>query len=133
MGAKRGRDGLHRRHLGPQRVEIVLREGRLRPESAALASGGRRAGQHDEQVRAEALELRLQGGTRLFPEVGEYWFGYQHVRGPLGIKPRAAQSSRPLRHSERSSGADRLSLAGRVHSDRQIGPAARRFLRPDIS
>ena len=63
-GAQRRGGGLHGRHLGPERLEVVLREGRLRPEAAALSARGRRSRQDDEQVRPHRgerlLDLRLR-------------------------------------------------------------------------
>src|ERR1019366_2305562 len=62
-----GRGDLHRRHLRPDRVEVAHGQRRLRSEPALHAARGRRAGQHDEEVRPHRgerlLDLALRAGA----------------------------------------------------------------------
>ena len=62
--AKLRRRRFHRRHLGPDRREVVPRERGHAAEAAERSARGRRAGHHDEEVRAHRreglLHLRLR-------------------------------------------------------------------------
>ena len=62
--AQRGRGGLHALHLALHRIGVVLGDRQLRTRALARAAHREVAGQHDDEVGAQALDLVLDARLR---------------------------------------------------------------------